>query len=88
MKTKKSLIIIVSLLLVIAVSVSAFAVAGGKKPSVQQGNFSNLIADRLEIKVENTDFVLKKSTPDPETFTLTFFLSVKKTQGAFYGKIK
>ncbi len=87
MKNKKALTIIVSVLLAIAVSVSVFAIAGGKKPSVQQGNFKNLIADRLEITVENTDFILKKSSSSPETFTLTFFLYVKKTQGDFYGKI-
>ncbi|MBR3596889.1 MAG: hypothetical protein IKL47_07950 [Clostridia bacterium] len=86
-KKHKLILTAVSVLVLIGLSVTALAVAGGKKPSVQTGGYENLIADRIEIKLENTDFVLKKSSADAEKFTLTFFLSLKKTQADFYALV-
>ena len=70
--------------LVIAITVSATAVIGGKKPSVQSGSFENLIADRIELTLENTEFKLVRSSQATDTYTLTMLLSAKKTQADFY----
>lgn len=86
-KAKKITAFLSAMLLLICIGFTAFAVAGGKKPSVQAGEYENLIADRIELIVKNTDFVLKKSSDGAESFTLTLFFSAKKTQSDFYGVI-
>lgn len=78
---------LLAILLLIGISVSAVAVSQSLKPDVSSGSFQNLIADRIEIIVENTEFTIKKASDDIETVTLTMFLSVKKTQADFYGMI-
>ncbi len=84
-KKAKILTALVSVIVLLAgISITVFSVAGGKKPAVQSGNFANTIADRIEITVENTEFVLKKSSDKAESFTLTMFISAKKTQPDFY----
>ncbi|MBR3767127.1 MAG: hypothetical protein IKL10_02685 [Clostridia bacterium] len=87
LKKHKIAMLIVSVILLIGITVSAVATVGGKKPSVQSGSFENLIADRIEVTLENTDFTLNKSSSDTETFTLTFYLTMKKTQADFYALI-
>ena len=84
---KRILPAFLSLILVIAVAFSVNAVVGAKKPSVTAGDFENRISDRVEIILENTSFTLNKSTDKAEKFTLTMYLSAKKTQGDFYGII-
>lgn len=77
----------VCIVLIFGISITAISVVGGKKPTVEAGSFENLIADRIEIKVENTEFTLKKSNDSPEQFTLTLFFSAKKTQADYYAMI-
>ncbi len=86
-KTKKITAILSVIILVAGISFTVFAITGGKKPSVQSGEFENLIADRIELTVKNTDFVLTKSTDEAETFTVTCFFTAKKTQADFYAVI-
>lgn len=83
-KAKILTAVISVIVLLSGISLTVFSVAGGKKPTVQSGSFSNTVADRIEITVENTEFVLKKSNNNTETFTLTMFISAKKTQPDFY----
>ena len=80
-------ILITSIILIIGITVTAFSVGNGKNPSVQAGEYQNLIADRIEITVKNTDFRIKKTTDSAETYTLTLTLSAKKTQPDFYAVI-
>lgn len=86
-KKHRLLITGVCIVLLFGIGITAISVVGGKKPTVEAGSFENLIADRIEIKVENTEFTLKKSTDSPEQFTLTLFFSAKKTQPDFYAMI-
>lgn len=86
-KAKKITAVLSVIVLIAGISFTVFAIAGGKKPSVQSGQFENLIADRIELTVRNTDFVLKKSTDEAETFTITCFFTAKKTQADFYAVI-
>lgn len=73
--------------LLLGITVGAFAIAGGKKPTSQSGGFYNPVADRMEISVENTDFVLKKASSSSERYTVSLNLSVKKTQSDFYAML-
>ncbi len=84
-RNHKILLTAVSVILLLGIIITAAAVSQNKKPDTASGNFSNLIADRIEIKAENTDFTIKKASDGIETVTLTMFLSVKKTQADFYG---
>ena len=83
----KSFLIIISVILLTAVTFTVFAVNNQKRPESVSGKFENLTADRIELILENTDFVLKKSSDGVEAYTLSFFLSAKKTQGDFYAVI-
>ncbi len=83
----KILLTAISVILLFGICISAVAVSQSKKPDVVSGSFKNLIADRLEIIAENTDFTIKKSSADIETVTLTMLLSIKKTQADFYGML-
>lgn len=86
-KKHKLILTAVSVLVLFAVTVTAFAVVGGKKPAVQSGGFSSPYADRISINFENTEFTLKKATEAAETFTLTSVISLNKTQADFYALI-
>ncbi len=86
-KAKKITALLSVIILLAGISFTVGAIVGGKKPSVQSGEFENRIADRIEITVENTDFVLKKTESGAETFTLTCFLTAKKTQADFHAMI-
>lgn len=86
-KKHKIFLLTAAVLILIGISVSAVAVSINKKADVSSGSFQSLIADRIEIIVENTDFVIKKTSDDTETVTLTMFISLKKTQPDFYGII-
>lgn len=86
-KAKKITALLSVIILLTGISFTVGAIIGGKKPSVQSGDFENLIADRIEITLKNTDFVLKKTESGAETFTLTCFLTAKKTQADFYAMI-
>lgn len=87
-KTSKRIVLLLSVIILLAgISITVFSIAGGKEPSVQGGSFQNLYADRIELTVENTEFTLTKSTDDIESFTLTSYITVKKTQADFYGMI-
>lgn len=84
---KKITLVVISVILILGISVTAIGINMGRKPDVQSGEFKNLIADRISVTVENTDFVIKKASEASETFTLTFYLTAKKTQADFYGVI-
>lgn len=81
----KIIMTVASVVLLLGIFVTAIAVSQNKKPDIVSGSFKNLIADRIEITVENTDFTINKSSADIENVTLTMYLSVKKTQADFYG---
>lgn len=89
MLSKKHRLILtaVSVLVLFAVTVTAFAVIGEKKPAIQSGGFHSPYADRIAVSFENTDFTLKKSTDTKEAFTLTSFITLNKTQADFYALI-
>ncbi len=84
---KRITLLITCVILILGITVSAIGVNMGKKPAVQAGKFENLIADRIELTVENTEFQIKKASTSAETFTLTFYLSAKKTQADFYAEL-
>ena len=79
--------ILICVVLVIAVPVMVWAIKTGKAPQSQSGSFSRQIIDRIDFCVENTEFVLKKTESGQEDYTLSFYLSAKKTQADFYGRI-
>ncbi len=86
-KKHKLILTAVSVLVLLAVTVTAFAVIGGKKPAVQSGGFRSPYADRIAVNFENTEFTLNKSTDAAETFTLTSIITLNKTQADFYALI-
>lgn len=78
--------IIAVIILVIGITVGVYA--DNNQESIKaEGSFSNPIADRISISVDNTNFTIIKSNDSRETFDLFFDLSVKKTQPDFYVKI-
>ena len=87
MKKHRLLLTIISVLTLISVCITAFAIVSEKKPDVTSGKTENLIADRISVVFENTEFRIKKTADTPEEYTLTMYLSVQKTQGDFYGII-
>ncbi len=86
-KKHKLFLTIISCVLLAAVSLSVFAVSNRKSPEAVSGKFENLIADRIELIIENTQFTLKKTSDSVEDYTLTFYVTAKKTQGDFYAVI-
>ncbi len=87
LKNHKPILVTISCILLIAVTFTVFAVNNQKKPESVSGKFENLTADRIELILENTEFILKKSTDSAESYTLSFFFSAKKTQGDFHAVI-
>ncbi len=87
MKKHKIFLTVISVFVLISVCVTAFAVVGAKKPDVTSGKTENLIADRISVIFENTQFNIRKNTSAEESYTLTAYLTVNKTQGDFYGII-
>lgn len=79
--------ILICVLLVAAVPVSVWAYKTGRAPKAQSGSFSRQIVDRIDFCVENTEFVLNKPKKGGENYTLTFYISAKKTQADFFGRI-
>ena len=87
LKKHKRFLIVISCILLTAVTLTVFAVNNSKKPESVSGKFENLTADRIELIIENTDFTLKKSSDGVEAYTLSLFFSARKTQGDFYAVI-
>ena len=87
MKKHKLLLVAVSVFVLAGIFITAFAINGGKKPESTSGKWENLIADRIELTLENTEFTLKRSGDAAEEYTLTMLLTAKKTQGDFWGVI-
>ena len=87
MKKSTLFSIVICVLLVISVPITVLAIRSGKTPQAQSGSFSRKIIDRIDFSVENTEFVLKKSSDGPEDYTISFYFSAKKTQADFYGRI-
>lgn len=83
----KIFLTLISVTVLLAVTITAFAVAGGKKPALQSGGFASPVADRIAISIENTEFSLKKSNDSAETYTLTCYITLNKTQADFYAII-
>ena len=86
-KKHKLFLTVISCVLLTAVSFSVFALSSRREPEISSGKFENLIADRIELTIENTQFTLKKTSDSAEYFTLTFYITAKKTQGDFYALI-
>ena len=87
MKKTTIINILICAALVIAVPMTVWAIKTGKAPKSQSGSFSRQIIDRIDFCVENTEFVLKKTDSAPEDYTISFYISAKKTQADFYGRI-
>ena len=73
--------------LVILVPLSVWAFKTGAAPKAQSGQFVRKIIDRIDISVDNTDFILAKPAADGSDYTVSFIFSAKKTQADFYGRI-
>ena len=87
MQKHRILLTVISVFVLISVCVTAFAIVGAKKPEATSGKTQSLIADRISVVLENTDFTLRKSGTSAESYTLTMFITTEKTQGDFYGII-
>ncbi len=87
MKKSTLISIIVCAALVILVPLSVWAFKTGAAPKAQSGRFVRKIIDRIDVTVDNTDFVLAKPSPDGSDYTVSFVFSAKKTQADFYGRI-
>lgn len=87
MKRSTLLSIFICALLIILVPAAVWAIKSGKAPKAQSGSFSRNIIDRIDFSIENNEFRLKKDGASPEDYTISFYLSAKKTQADFYGRI-
>ena len=80
MKKKKSLVILAFVLAVILIPVGAFAVKNAVQPSATGGGFVQKTVDRLNLTVDKTEFVFKRSADN--TYNVSFTFSAE-----FYGVI-
>ncbi len=87
MKKHRLLLTVISVFALLGICITAFAVVSAKKPDVTSGSMQSLIADRISVTLENTEFRIKKSSSAAEKYTLTMFITTMKTQGDFYGII-
>ena len=85
MKKKKSLVILAFVLAVILIPVGAFAVKNAVQPSATVGGFVQKTVDRLNLTVDKTEFVFKRSADN--TYNISFTFSAEKTEADFYGVI-
>lgn len=84
MKKHKILLTLISVLVLAGIIITASAISGGKQPDITAGKAENLIADRIAFSLQNTEFTIKKTSEEAESYTLTMLLEAKKTQGDFY----
>jgi len=84
---KTSVKILICVLLVLSLSLSVYAVQKAIKPTSQTGGYEQKLLDRVNLSVENTDFVLTKTADGEETFYITFTFSAGKTEADFYAEI-
>ena len=87
MKKSTLISIAVCAALVILVPLSVWAFKTGSAPKSQSGQFVRKIIDRIDISVDNTDFILEKPAAGGSDYTISFVFSAKKTQADFYGRI-
>ena len=87
MKKSTVISIVICAALIVAVPVTVWALKTGKAPLSQTGSFQRQIVDRIDFSVENTEFTLQKEAAGQEDYTVSFYLSAKKTQADFYGRI-
>ena len=84
MKKHKILLTLISVLVLTGIIITASAISGGRAPDITAGKTENLIADRIAFSLQNTDFTIKKTSEEAESYTLTMLLEAKKTQGDYY----
>ena len=84
MKKHKIILTLISVLVLAGIIITASAISGGKKPDITAGKTENLIADRIAFSLQNTEFTIKKTSEEAESYTLTMLLEAKKTQGDYY----
>ena len=87
MKKSTLISIIICTALVILAPVTVWAFKTGAAPKAQSGQFVRRIIDRIDVTVDNTDFVLEKPAAGGSDYTVSFLFSAKKTQADFYGRI-
>lgn len=84
---KNTVKILICILILISLPLSVFAVQKAIKPTSQTGEYEQKLLDRVNLSVENTDFVITKTSDGEETFYITFNFSAQKTEADFYAKI-
>ena len=84
---KNSVKILICIIILISLPLSVFAVQKAIKPTSQKGEYDQKLIDRVNLSVENTDFVVTKTADGEETFYITFTFSAQKTEADFYAKI-
>lgn len=87
MKKHRIILTLISVFVLISICVTVFAAVGAKKPDIVSGKTENLIADRISVTVQNTEFTIKNKASAAEEYTLTIYLTAAKTQGDFYAVI-
>lgn len=79
----KKIISLICILLLIAVPVTVIAInSGGDQAS---GGFERIAVDRMDIRVDHTDFILRQT--DDDRYTVKFTVKLAKTQPDFYAYI-
>ena len=84
---KTSVKILICILLILSLSLSVYAVQKAIKPTSQKGEYEQKLLDRVNLSIENTDFVVTKTANGEETFYITFTFSAQKTEADFYAEI-
>ena len=84
MKTQRCRILFAALFLIICTPLTVFAIRAAAGPSDRNGGYYHTLVDRLDITVDYTQFTLKKSGKDAQTFEIPFTLTVKKCEPDFY----
>ncbi len=85
MTNKKKLTVILSVIFILLIPITVFAVISAQKADVTKGGFSQNTVDRLNINIDATEFAFKKS--DSGTYMIEFTLTAEKTEGEFYGML-
>ncbi len=84
---KTGLKFLICFLLTVSLPLSVFALNKAIKPDSQKGEYEQKLLDRVNLSVENTDFVVTKSADGEETFFISFTFSAQKTEADFYAEI-
>ena len=79
---------IITVLLMICIPVTVFAVKNGIFPSASSGGYFSATVNRMDISLDKTDFELKKTNDGSETFIVTAELSIKKCEPDFFAHVK